>query len=119
MSNEHHDDHGPLFTKVLWALLGLTIITVAVSRIHLGAFGNWTLGLLVAVVKASLVVLIFMHLKWEKRAWLGLVLFPLLLVGIIICSNLPDTGMSHQHLLPAVKEIGGGSHGGGKAGGGH
>src|SRR5687767_15459611 len=28
MSNDHHDDHGPMFTKVLWALLALTVITV-------------------------------------------------------------------------------------------
>jgi caa(3)-type oxidase subunit IV len=114
MSNDHHDDHGPMFKKVLWSLLGLTILTVAVSRLHLGTFGNWTLGLLVAVVKASLVVMIFMHLKWEKKWWLGLVLFPVLLVGIIILSNLPDTGMSGRHLIPAVKQIphatGGGGH---------
>ena len=115
MSNDHHDDHGPMFTKVLWALLALTVITVAVSRLHLGPLGNWSLGLLVAVVKASLVVMIFMHLKWEKKWWLGIVLFPLLLVGIIIASNLPDTGMNDRHLLPAVKQI---PHAG-KGGGGH
>ena len=114
MSNEHHDDHGPLFTKVMWALMGLTVVTVAISRLELGTFGNWALGLAVAVAKATLVVLIFMHLKWEKRWWLGMVLFPLVLVAIIILSNLPDTGMSSSHLSPAVKQI---PHAGG--GGGH
>lgn len=116
MSNEHHDDHGPLFTKVMWGLMALTVITVAISRVHLGKFGNIALGIGVAVVKASLVVLIFMHLKWEKKWWLGMVLFPLLLVAIIIFSNFPDTAMNDKHLLPAVQRIpqpatsGGGGH---------
>lgn len=114
MSNEHHDDHGPLFTKVMWALLALTVVTVAISRLHLGTAGNWALGLAVAVVKATLVVMIFMHLKWEKKWWLGMVIFPIILVGIIILSNLPDTGMSNSHLQKAVQKIphaaGGGGH---------
>jgi len=115
MSNEHHEDHGPLFTKVLWALLGLTVITVWISRIDLGKPGNIFLGLVVAVIKASLVIAIFMHLKWEKKWWLGMVLFPALLVAIIIFSNFPDTAMNSSHLLKAVQRIphagaGGGGH---------
>lgn len=115
MSNDHHEDHGPLFTKVLWALLALTVITVWISRIDLGKAGNIILGLSVAVVKASLVVMIFMHLKWEKRWWLGMVLFPAVLVAIIIFSNFPDTGMNKDHLTPAVQRI---PHAGAPAGGG-
>lgn len=114
MSNDHHDDHGPLFTKVMWALLALTVVTVWISRIDLGKTGNIALGLAVAVVKASLVVLIFMHLKWEKKWWLGMVLFPMLLVAIIIFSNFPDTALNSNHLSPAVQRI---PHAGG--GGGH
>lgn len=114
MSNEHHDDHGPMFTKVMWALLVLTVITVAISRIHLGTFGNVALGLAVALVKATLVVMIFMHLKWEKRWWLGMVLFPAVLVAIIIFSNLPDTGLQKDFLSPAVKQIPHAGGGGGK-----
>ena len=114
MSNEHHDDHSPLFTKVMWGLLALTVITVWISRIDLGKAGNITLGLAVAVVKASLVVLIFMHLKWEKKWWLGMVLFPMLLIAIIIFSNFPDTAMNSNHLLKAVQRI---PHAGGSGGG--
>ena len=115
MSNDHHDDHGHLFTKVLWGLLIATAVTVGISRVPMGTFGNWSVGLAVAVVKASLVVLIFMHLKWEKKWWLGMVLFPVLLIAIIICSNLPDTGLSDRHLIPAVQRI---PHGAGATGGG-
>jgi cytochrome c oxidase subunit 4 len=107
-----HEDHGPLFTKILIALGILTAVTVALSRFDLGGKAiNITVGLIVAVAKATLVVMIFMHLKWEKRVWLGMVLFPVLLVMIIIFANLPDTGMSQEHLTPAVKSIPHAGHG--------
>jgi len=101
-----HEDHGPLFTKILIALGVLTAVTVWLAGKDLGSKAmNITVGLIVAIAKASLVVLIFMHLKWEKRIWLSMVLFPVVLVMIIIFANLPDTGMSQAHLTPAVKSI--------------
>jgi cytochrome c oxidase subunit 4 len=115
-SNEAHADHGPLFTKVMWALMGLTVLTVGLSLVHFGSHSiNIGVGVLVAVVKATLVVLFFMHLKWEKRWWLGMVLFPVLLVLIIIGLNIPDTGANPDVLTPALKV----TPQAGKAGGGH
>jgi cytochrome c oxidase subunit IV len=87
-------DHSKTYVNVLLALAVLTAVTVGVSRIDLGRGGNIAVGLLVATVKASLVVMFFMHLKYEQRWWASLVLFPLFLVMIIIGSNLPDTGLN-------------------------
>jgi cytochrome c oxidase subunit 4 len=96
-SQDHAHDHSKVYLNVLIALAVLTFITVAASRIHLGRAGNIGLGLAIATVKASLVVMFFMHLKYEQRWWAGLVLFPLALVLIIIGSNLPDTGLNGRH----------------------
>ena len=96
-SQDHAHDHSKIYVNVLIALAVLTFITVAASRIHLGRAGNIGLGLAIATVKASLVVMFFMHLKYEQRWWAGLVLFPLALVMIIIGSNLPDTGLNGRH----------------------
>ena len=87
-------DHSKSYLNVLIALAVLTLITVAASRVHLGRAGNIGLGLAIATVKASLVIMFFMHLKYEQRWWAGIVLFPVLLVLIIIGSNLPDTGLN-------------------------
>ena len=87
-------DHSKSYVYVLVSLAVLTFLTVGASRIHLGRMGNIGLGLAIATVKASLVVMFFMHLKYEQRWWASLVLFPLALVMIIIGSNLPDTGMN-------------------------
>ena len=101
-----HEDHSRLFTLVAGALMLLTALTVGLSFVPFPSHTlNIVVGLIVAIAKASLVVLIFMHLKWEKRAWLAMVLFPVALVMIIIFANLPDTGMSSQHLSPAVDVI--------------
>ena len=69
-SNEHHDEihvHGgpAVYSTVLIALLILTIVTVGASRIDFGS-ANVAIALLIATVKATLVGLWFMHLKYDK-----------------------------------------------------
>ena len=87
-------DHSKSYINVLLALSVLTAVTVAISHVHFGRAGNIAVGLAIATIKASLVVLFFMHLKYEQRWWAAIVLFPLLLVMIIIGSNLPDTALN-------------------------
>jgi len=91
------EDHSPAYLKVLAGLAVGTALTVAASYANLGHWGNILLGLAIATIKASLVVMFFMHLKYEQRWWAGIVLFPLLLVFIIIGSNLPDTGLNGKN----------------------
>lgn len=73
MSNDkdaHHDEHRPdvgLYVKVFLALMVLTLITVAISKVHLPRPQAIALGLLVAVIKASLVGALFMHLWGENK----------------------------------------------------
>jgi cytochrome c oxidase subunit 4 len=68
----HHPDHGehitpvPVYLALFGALMVLTVITVAVAWVNLGVL-NIVVALVVAVVKASLVVLYFMHLKYSPR----------------------------------------------------
>ena len=88
------EDHSKSYLNVLIALAVGTALTVGVSRLDMGHWGNIFVGVLIATIKASLVVMFFMHLKYEQRWWAGIVLFPLLLVFIIISSNLADTGLN-------------------------
>lgn len=59
---------------LIWiVLVVLTAITVAVSRIHLGALNIWV-ALGVASIKSSLVILVFMHLRQESKLFkIGLI----------------------------------------------
>lgn len=55
-----------LYVAIFVALLVLTGVTVAIAYVDLGAI-NLAVALLVASVKALLVVLYFMHVRWSSR----------------------------------------------------
>jgi len=68
MANQHTGHHlTPLghYFKVIGVLFALTLITVAASRINLGHW-NTPIAMFIAVVKAFLVMMIFMGLKWDS-----------------------------------------------------
>jgi cytochrome c oxidase subunit IV len=77
MDHAHHEEHthghiAPLsmYYAVFGALMVGTIITVIVAYIDLG-FLNTAVALGIAVTKATLVVLYFMHVRWASRlTWL-------------------------------------------------
>ena len=61
------DKHVRVYIIVFVALMVLTIVTVAISRLHLSVPIAVTVALLVAIVKGSLVACYFMHLVSEKK----------------------------------------------------
>jgi len=61
------DRHVRIYISVFVALMALTIITVAISRLHLPVHQAVTIALIVAVIKGSLVAGFFMHLISEKK----------------------------------------------------
>lgn len=65
-----HDEHRPdvgMYIKVFGALMVLTLITVVISKFHLPRPQAIALGLFVALIKASLVGALFMHLWGENK----------------------------------------------------
>jgi cytochrome c oxidase subunit 4 len=83
--SEHKHQPVPYRTFILvWvALVALTAITVAVSRIHLGPLNIWV-ALGVASVKSALVIFIFMHLKQESKLFKIGLLVMLTILAIFI-----------------------------------
>lgn len=72
-----------IYLGVFLGLLFLTVITVVVSRFNFGAF-NILIAMLIASVKAGLVALFFMHLKYENKFTVLYALFPLVLLAILM-----------------------------------
>lgn len=66
---DHHPHVLPLsmYFATWGTLLVLTVITVGASYVNLGHTGNLIVALLIATIKASVVALIFMHLKWDHK----------------------------------------------------
>ena len=52
---------------VLGALIVLTVLTVAVTSIDLGSQGNFIVAMIIATIKAALVMGYFMHLVWDSK----------------------------------------------------
>lgn len=61
------DKHVRIYVAVFVALMALTLITVAVSYLHLPVGLAVTVALIVATIKGSLVASYFMHLVSEKK----------------------------------------------------
>ena len=59
-----------VFVAVWLALVGLTVVTVGASYLDLKQMAMFT-ALLIASVKCSLVILYFMHMRWDQPilAW--------------------------------------------------
>lgn len=89
--SEEHSHIVPYRTFVLiWcALLVLTGVTVAVAQVNLGALNIWV-ALGIAVTKSTLVVLIFMHLKYEHWLFKLALLSALSILAIFIGLNFFD-----------------------------
>jgi cytochrome c oxidase subunit 4 len=87
----------PNYIVIFWWLLALTIMEVGVIFMPLTRVLVAILLVGMALSKASLVAMYFMHLKFELRT-LGLIaVTPLLLCVLLVFALLPDlSGTSHQ-----------------------
>ncbi len=107
MSDAHaHDDHGIGHISPVWMLLLIfalliffTFITVAVTYIDLGAANIW-IALAVAVVKAVLVGLYFMHLRYDSPFHSLILISAFLFLAVFIGFALMDTGEYQVDLSP-------------------
>jgi cytochrome c oxidase subunit IV len=87
---ERHAGHGPGRYFVVWALLIIfTITTVVTGRMDLGSV-NLPLALTIATIKATLVVLFFMHVRYSTRLTWAVVLGALFWLGILLALTMSD-----------------------------
>jgi len=81
--------HTKTYVVVWLALLALTGITITVAGMHLGAFSMFT-SLLIASLKASLVLWFFMHLKYEEKLFKLMLLIPVATLTVVIGLTFSD-----------------------------
>jgi cytochrome c oxidase subunit 4 len=92
----------PNYIGVFWWLLALTILEVGVIFMPMARLLIAILLVGMAMSKAALVAMYFMHLKFERRT-LGLIaITPLLLCVLLIFALLPDLSATpHRSTAPA------------------
>lgn len=87
------DKHVRVYITVFVALMVLTIVTVAVSYVHLPLAMAVTVALIVATVKGSLVACYFMHLISEKK----LIIAVLVLTAVFFLVLLALPALTHSN----------------------
>ncbi|RJQ42505.1 MAG: cytochrome-c oxidase [Nitrospiraceae bacterium] len=75
-------------------LLALTALTVTVAGMNLGKYGALT-SVLIASVKASLILLFFMHLKYETLLLKAMLLGTIATIAVIIGLTFFDVGIRY------------------------
>lgn len=106
--HEHVDTHAAhthavppwILLAVFGALLVLTIATVAVTWIDLGRTANVWIALFIAVAKAGLVALFFMHLWWDSKFNFVVLVASLFFVALFIGITTLDTKEYHVNFQP-------------------
>lgn len=101
---DHHDDHHGIShvasVKVLLGtggtLLFLTIVTVLATKVDFGSSMNLALAMFIAVIKATLVVLFFMHLKYDKVFHTVVFMSAILAAALFVGFTLMDSGQYQE-----------------------
>jgi cytochrome c oxidase subunit 4 len=87
MAGEHKH---PNYMAIFWLLAVLTVVELIVVFLPFGKMVNGTLLCALAVGKAAVVAMYFMHLKFETRT-LGLIaITPLAIATLLVFVILPD-----------------------------
>lgn len=97
-ADEHGHGHGLSHVLPMRVLLGtwgalmvLTILTVTVRSIDLGANLNLLLAMVIATIKATLVCLYFMHLRYDKMFHTVVFVSAILLALLFVSFALMDS----------------------------
>lgn len=97
-AHDHHDDGAvhahvssvPFYVAIFLGLLMLTGLTVGQSYVDLGKL-NLLVVILIATMKASLVVTFFMHLRWDNKFNALIFVSSIFFIGVFFTYTLNDT----------------------------
>jgi cytochrome c oxidase subunit IV len=100
-AHEYHEHIVPLSTyvAVFFSLLILTALTTGVAYIDMGRW-NLIVALAIAVCKALLVVLFFMHAKYNKGLSRIAMIAAVFWLGLLITFSLSDELTRHWEINP-------------------
>lgn len=83
MSQDSHITNYKTFALILSILFVLTGVTVGASYVDLGSLNVW-IALLIASTKSTLVLLYFMHLKYESGVIKWSFISTVIVLGVMI-----------------------------------
>ena len=80
----------PNYMAIFWYLAILTVVEIGVVFLPFGKFTNGVLLCALAVTKAAMVAMYFMHLKFETKTLGWIAVTPLAIATLLVFVLLPD-----------------------------
>ncbi|MCH4565008.1 cytochrome C oxidase subunit IV family protein [Halomonas sp. EGI 63088] len=92
MASEGHQQHPLRVYLWIWFLLFvLSVFSYLVDYVGMEGYLKWTLITLFMLMKAGLIIAVFMHMVWERLAIISVVLVPpgvlLFLMGLMMLES--------------------------------
>lgn len=92
MSNTAHAEHSTegqqhpigIYLKIWLLLFVLSCLSYLVDYLDFQGYLRWTLIIIFMLLKAGLIVAVFMHMMWEKLAFIYAILLPPLCLLVLI-----------------------------------
>ena len=73
-----------IYLKIWGLLFVLSTFSYLVDYFHIEGYLRWSLILLFMILKAGLIVAVFMHMLWERLALMYAILVPPILVLVLV-----------------------------------
>jgi cytochrome c oxidase subunit IV len=81
MSEAQHQQHPiGIYLKIWLLLFVLSTASYMVDYFHVQGYLRWSLIIVFMLLKAGLIVAVFMHMMWERLAFIYAILLPPLLI---------------------------------------
>ena len=78
------------YMNIFWVLLVLTIVELGVVFLPFSKFTNGTILCALALAKAAVVAMYFMHLRFELRTLAMIAITPLIIATLLLFVLMPD-----------------------------
>ena len=93
-ANTHSGQQHPisLYLKIWGLLFVLSAMSYLVDYFHVQGYLRWTLILLFMLLKAGLIVSVFMHMAWERLSLVYAILLPPLCLLVLVALMATEAG---------------------------
>ena len=94
----------PVLLAVFFALTFLTILTVGQASFDFGSF-DVAIVMVIATIKAALVMAFFMHLAFDKPFNIIVFLCSFVFVALFVIATLSDSQMTSNSFEPRIEDV--------------
>jgi cytochrome c oxidase subunit 4 len=101
MAVEAHDHPHPNYMAVFYALFAITVAEVGITYLHIPEWMLIIMLLVMAMVKAVMVALYFMHLKYDNIVLSIIAAVPL----VLVCIAVAVLAYEYTHYLPPLPPV--------------